>query len=52
MTTEQLQWLLITASNAPIQSTVDAKTKASVMIELIEQLEKPETRPLEVVEEI
>ena len=39
MTTEQIQWLLIAASNAPIQSTADAKHKANVMLKLVEQLE-------------
>jgi len=41
MNQEQLQWLLIAASNAPIQSTADAKHKANVMLELIRQLEAP-----------
>jgi len=39
MTPEQTQWLLIAASNAPIQTTADARHKAACLLDLVEQLE-------------
>ena len=45
MTKNELQWLLVAASNAPIQTTADARHKANCILALVEQLEPepPET---------
>ena len=40
MTPEQLQWLLLTASNAPIQNTSEARHKAAALIELADQMDE------------
>jgi len=45
MTKDEIQWLLLTASNAPIQNTNEARHKAAALIELAAQMDeavKPE----------
>ena len=45
MTPEQLQWLLLVASNAPIANTGDARNKAVALIDLAERLDEAANEP-------
>jgi len=39
VTTEQIQWLLLVVSAAPVQTLEEARTKAAWLTELADQLE-------------
>ena len=40
MSKEELQWLLITASNGPVQTTAEARIKASCLQKLADELDE------------
>jgi len=37
---EELQWLLLAASNAPIRDTIEARHKAAALVDLAERLDE------------